>query len=211
TAAARKAGMDIIPKLNFSQSVFHQHNHWMLPPGESWSRHFDDEQYWRRGFELIDELIEVCRPGRYFHVGMDEDHLRSYAQYVEAIRTLRAGLRKRRLRAMMWNDSAIHYAPGLIHRDKALAAEEGVPKDVVQVLWNYHYVPTAAIRRIAKAGFELWGAPGRKDTEQVRGFCRAVRRAGGKGLMMTRWEPCRPSNRRAMIEQIRTFAPIYSQ
>ena len=206
---ARQAGLDVVPKLNFSQSEFHRHNHWMLPPGQRWSRHFDDDVYWRTAFELIDELIAVCRPARYFHVGMDEDHLRSYAQYVDAIKTLRKGLRKRKLRTMMWNDSAIHYGPGFIHRDKALAAERGVPKDVVQVLWNYHYVPASHARRIAAAGFDLWGAPGRDDPEQVRGFCRAVACNGGKGLLMTRWVPCRKANRAAILRQIHDMAPVY--
>ncbi len=125
---AHDVGLDVIPKLNFAQSDFHCHNHWMLPPGQKWSRHFDDQAYWRTAFELIDELIDVCRPARYFHIGMDEDHLRSYAQYVEAIKTLRHGLRQRKLRAMMWNDSAINYGPGFIHRDKALAAEPIGPR-----------------------------------------------------------------------------------
>ena len=206
---ARKAGLDVIPKLNFSQSVFHQHNHWMLAPGQRWSAHFDDDVFFRTAFELIDELIAVCQPKRYVHIGMDEDHLRSYDQYVEAVKRLRNGLRERKLRTMMWNDSAIHYGPGLIHRDKALAAEKVVPKDVVQMLWNYYYVPTQHVRRIARGGFELWGAPGHNDVEQVRGFCRAVSRAGGKGLMMTRWDPCRPGNRAAMLRQIRTLTPVH--
>jgi len=206
---ARKAGLDVVPKLNFSQSVFHQHNHWMLPPGQRWSRHFDDDVYWQTAFEVIDELTAVCRPARYVHVGMDEDHLRSYAQYVAAIKVLRKGLRARKLRTMMWNDSAIHYAPGFIHRDKALAAEAALPRDVVQVLWNYHYVPAAHARRIAAEGFELWGAPGREDPEQARGFCRAVARCGGKGLLMTRWVPCRKANRAAILRQIHDQAPVY--
>jgi hypothetical protein len=208
-AAARKAGLDIVPKLNFSQSEINRHNHWMIPPGEIWWQHFDEETYWRRAFEIIDEAVEVCRPARYVHIGMDEDHNRSYDQYVTAIRTLRIGLRKRGLRTMMWNDSAIAYGPGFIHRDKAIYAEARLPKDVTQVLWNYSYVPTQHIGRIAKEGFELWGAPGWRKPDQAREFVRQVRLAGGKGLLLTRWEPCRPANRKAMIEQIRAMGPIF--
>ena len=208
-AAARKASLDVIPKLNFSQSEINRHNHWMIPPGEIWWQHFDEETYWRRAFEIIDEAVEVCRPERYVHIGMDEDHNRSYDQYAEAIRTLRAGLRRRGLRAMMWNDSAISYGPGFIHRDKAMHAEKAIPPDVAHVLWNYSYVPAEHIRRIAREGFELWGAPGWRKLEQASGFVAEVARAGGKGLLMTRWEPCRPANRLAMIEQIRALAPIF--
>jgi len=208
-AAAHSAGLDIVPKLNFSQSEINRHNHWMIPPGEVWWQHFDEETYWRRAFEIIDEAVEVCRPAKLVHIGMDEDHNRSYAQYAEAIRVLRAGLRKRGLRTMMWNDSAIAYGPGFIHRDKAIYAEREIPKDVVQVLWNYSYVPSEHIRRIAKEGFELWGAPGWRKPEQAAGFVAEVRRSGGKGLLMTRWEPCRPGNRRGMIEQIRRYGPVF--
>jgi hypothetical protein len=45
--------------------------------------------------------------------------------------------------------------------------------------------------------------------EQATGFVREVAKAGGEGLVMTRWEPCRPANRRAMIEQIRALGPVF--
>ena len=92
---ARSLGLEIIPKLNFSRSAINRHNDWMLAPKENWYVHFDDDYYWKTGFEAIDEVIAACRPKRFFHVGMDEDHDRSYTQYVDAILRLRAGLKKR--------------------------------------------------------------------------------------------------------------------
>jgi hypothetical protein len=208
-AAARGKGLEVAPKLNFSRSQFHHHNTWLLAPGEQWHDHFDDEAYWRKAFEVVDELIAVCRPKRFFHVGMDEDHDRSYTQYVEAIKTLHDGLKKRKLRTIIWNDTMIRYASGMIHAEKSLAAEKAAPRDIVEVVWCYDRVPEDAIRRVGKAGFELWGAPGWRQPSTTAAFRSAVARAGGKGLLMTTWMPCRPRNRRVLLESISMMGPIY--
>ena len=75
---ARARGLAIIPKINFSRSEINCHNHWMRAPQEAWHTHFDDAHYWKTAFEVIDELREICQPAQFFHVGMDEDHDRSY-------------------------------------------------------------------------------------------------------------------------------------
>jgi len=207
-AAAHAAGLDVAPKLNFSQSHLHHHNDWMLPPKEAWHHHFDDEAYWKRAFEVIDELIGVCEPKRYFHVGMDEDHDRSYTQYAEAIKTLRAGLRKRKMKTLIWNDTGIEYASGLVHAERSLVAETAIPKDIVQVIWRYDAVPAAAIRRLAREGFEVWGAPGRRP-EMAAEFREAVLKAGGKGLLMTTWGPVQKATRKRLVEGVRAMGPVY--
>jgi hypothetical protein len=208
--AAHRRGLEVVPKLNFSRSSgFHHHNDWMLGPGEVWYDHFDDESYWEKGFELVDELIAVCNPKQFFHVGMDEDHDRSYTQYVKAIKQLHTGLKKRRLSTLVWNDTGIEYASGLIHAEKSLAAEKSIPRDVVQLLWRYDAVPAASIKRIRKLGFELWGAPGARDAAGASAFREAVLRAGGSGLLMTMWIPCRASNRRRLLDSIHLMGPVY--
>jgi hypothetical protein len=208
-AAARGKGLEVAPKLNFSRSSIHHHNDWMLAPDEQWYEHFDDEVWWKKGFELIDELIGVCQPKRFFHVGMDEDHDRSYSQYIETIKGLHAGLKQRKLRALIWNDTGIEYASGMIHAEKSLTAEPALPKDLVQVLWRYDAVPRAGIKRLRKEGFELWGAPGSRSAEGAAAFRDAVLEAGGTGLLMTMWIPCRASNRKRILETIRRMGPVY--
>ncbi len=207
--AAQTKGLEVVPKLNFSRSQFHHHNDWLLAPGENWYDHFDDAVYWKKSFEVIDEVIAACKPKRFFHIGMDEDHDRSYTQYVEAIKTLHEGLKARKLRTIIWNDTHMRYAPGMIHVEKSLAAEKAAPRDVVQVVWCYDRVPEEVLPRVAKAGFELWGAPGWHQPEVTSAFRKAVLKAGGKGLLMTTWRPCRPRNRRALLEGISTMGPIY--
>ena len=210
-ARARTLGLDVIPKLNFAQSRWHRHNDWMLGPEEGWRQHFDDEQYFEKAFDLIDELIEVCEPKRYFHIGMDEDHDRAYSQFVDAIKVMRAGLRKRKLRTIIWNDAGA--GPGwniaVHHREKSLAAEQALPKDVVHVLWQYRSVPTADIERVTGLGFPLWGAPGVRDLTQIAAFRDAVIDAGGRGLLMSTWLRTRPRTRKELLDRIRAVGPVY--
>lgn len=206
---AHSKGMDVIPKLNFSRGEINTHNHWMRAPGEAWYEKFEDKAYWKMAFELIDEVIAACKPEKFFHIGMDEDHDRSYTQYSDAIKTLRKGLKERGLRTVIWNDSAINYASGFIYVEKSMHAENHVPKDVVQVLWNYSRVPAEPAKRIAEKGFELWGSPTAQDVEIAAGFRDAVLDAGGKGLMMTRWIPCIKENRKELLEAIHRMGPVY--
>jgi hypothetical protein len=203
-AQARKHDIEVVPKLNFAQSALHQHNHWFRP----YHRLFDSEEYWLRAFRLVDELIQACEPPRFFHIGMDEDHDRSHAQYAAAICMLRDGLRERGLRAVMWKDQQ-SYAAADVHAEKSRAAEARIPRDVVQVVWHYHTVLTDVVRRLRRKGFDVWGAPGR-DPDQVRGWRDAILRYGGTGLLLTRWVPCRPGNRAELLRQIRTLGPICS-
>ncbi len=208
-SAARRRGLEVVPKLNFSRGEINRHNHWMRAPGEPWYQHFDGPDYWKIAFEVIDELTAACAPVKAFHIGMDEDHDRSYSQYRDAIIALHDGLAKRKVRTLVWNDTGIEYASGLHHAEKSLTAEAGIPKDVVQILWRYSGLPSASITRLRQRGFELWGAPGWRDPAQAMAFRDAVLRSGGTGLLMTTWMPCRPRNRRVLHEAIRKMGPIY--
>lgn len=208
-SAARERGLDVMPKLNFSRSYWHHHNEWMLGPDEAWYEHFDDDVYWQKAFDLINELIAACLPKRLFHVGMDEDHDRSHTQYIAAIRCLHSGLDERGLRTAIWNDTATPWAPACVHYEKSLAAERDTEKDIVQILWDYGAVPTDSIQRIREQGFELWGAPGSGDLDQVREFRDTVLRLGGTGLFMTTWSHCDASSRHRLLHSIRDMGPLY--
>jgi hypothetical protein len=201
-ARARKRGIEVVPKLNFAQSHFHRHNEWFRP--HHWL--FDSEEYWRIAFELIDELIGACAPERFFHIGMDEDHGRSHAQYAQAILTLHEGLAERGLRTVMWKDDQTY--PGAdVHREKSRAAERKIPKDVVQVVWHYKTVLKQTVRRLTRKGFEVWGDPG-AEPEQVAAWRDCILRYGGTGLLLTQWVPCRPGNRRRLLRVVRELGPV---
>lgn len=200
---AESHGIEVAVKLNFSQSAVHQHNHWFRPHNAL----FDSPEYWKLAFEVIDELRAVARPRRFFHIGMDEDHWRSYRQYVAAIHSLHDGLAARDLRTLIWNDSACAWREAEIHKDKSLMAELGAPRDVIHVLWSYWGADAAIFRRIREAGFDLWGAPGGKP-EQVTEMRDALAAAGGTGILLTHWSPCVPGNRDKLLTHIRTLGPL---
>ena len=201
---AQAQGIEVVPKLNFSQSGTHHHNDWFRPYNDL----FDNDEYWRIAFELIDELVQTCHPRRFFHVGMDEDHDRAYSQYIAAILRLHSGLEERGLRTIIWNDSS-HGGPALVHAEKSLAAEKKIPHDVVQVVWDYERVQPDIVRRLVQKGFEVWAAPG-QAAELVSQWRQAILRYGGQGLLMTAWIPCQRSNRARLLRLIRTIGPMYA-
>ena len=203
-ARARRRGLDVVPKLNFAQSARHQHNHWIRPYHDG----FDDEEYWRRAFLLIDELIQACRPRRFFHIGMDEDHDRSTEQFVRAVWRLRDGLRRRDLRAVMWNDTAHRYGRRWVHAEKCLRAEPALPRDVVQAVWDYAQVRPEIVRRLRRRRFTVWAGPGR-TAALIQGWLDALIRHGGSGVIMTTWTACRPANRIRLVEPIDLFGRVY--
>lgn len=206
---AHERGLEVVPKLNFSKSEINCHDWWIREPGEVWHTKFDDEPYWRVGLDCVDEIIRACRPQRFFHIGMDEDHERSYTQYVAAIKTLRAALRQRKLRTICWSDLALTYPTGEIYQEKCRAAEAQTPKDIVRLLWDYSHIPTKIMRKTAALGFEHWAAPGHERLEKTMAFRKALLACGGTGLVMTQWIHCDRANEARMSERIRTFAPAY--
>jgi hypothetical protein len=121
---------------------------------------------------------------------------------------LRYGLKERGLRPIIWNDTARGGSKPW-HARKCLAAEKKIPKDVVQVVWDYQHVRPAVLRRIVDEGFDVWVAPSQKPLQVLR-WKKALLKYGGKGMVMTTWMPCRPRNRTAMVTPIQTVGPIYS-
>ena len=196
-------GIEVSLKLNFSQSALHQHNHWFRPHNAL----FDRPEYWQKAWEVIDELLSVAKPPRFFHIGMDEDHWRSYTQYAQAIDTLHRGLAQRGLRTLIWNDSACAWPEAEIHREKSLYAEERILRDVIQVLWCYWDLDITHLQRLRARGFDVWGAPG-TDPNQVVVMRDALRKYGGSGILLTRWMPCITENRASLLDHIRAVGPL---
>jgi len=211
---AREKQMQVVPELNFSRSEINRHNQWMRKDGQNWHEQFDDDAYFALAFDAIDEVIKACRPENFFHVGMDEDHDRSHRQFAAALLRLRDGLAKRKLRTVSWSDTAIDYASGDHYREKSEAAEvmltsDARQSDMVRILWNYWGIPSQELQRIARQGFELWGAPGGKSSEQITGFRDALLESRGKGLIMTHWIPCIADNRNELLQRINSFGHLY--
>jgi hypothetical protein len=199
---AQKRGIEVVPKLNFAGSGLNQHTHWLRP----YHRPFDGKEFWRRAFLLIDEAIDACKPARYFHIGMDEDHWHSLRQYAETINVLDQGIKARGLHTVMWKDCQ-DYSSAEACKEKSRASESKIAKDVIQVPWGYARVKAEEVRRLRRKGFEVWGAPGR-DPENLRGWRDALLRYGGTGILVTQWIPCRPKNRTRLLAAIRELGPL---
>jgi hypothetical protein len=207
---ARERGLEVGAKLNLSESEINCHSHWMRAPGEAWYDHFDDDYYWRTAFECIDEVIGLCRPERFFHVGMDEDHNRSCRQFVAAVRRLDAGVQERGLTTLTWSDSGIDYASGDVYVEKSERAEADPELDVVRVLWHYRLVPEAAARRIREEGKRLWCAPGWRDLAQAGRFRDLTKELGGEGILMTNWQVANGENEADLLGRIREAGAVFN-
>lgn len=210
-AYAHGHGIDVVPKLNFSKSGRNQHDQWMAPYADqvSWMAGLD--KYWQIADDVIEELVAALDPKAYFHIGMDEDHYRSLTQYVEAIHILRRLVARHKLRTIVWNDSC-HFKKTVIaqvHADKCRAAEKHLPRDIVHVLWHYGQAHPAIVKRLAKQGFAVWGAPG-KGPKEVKHWRKAIIANGGSGLLMTNWIKCCKCNEATLLDMIESLAPLYA-
>lgn len=201
---AAEKGLEFVPKINFSRSHFHTHNEWLRPHTH---QYFDTPEYWKIAFEIINEIIKETKPKRFFHIGMDEDHDRAYSQYVAAVLTLYNELKKNNLRPIIWNDTVL-CGSALIHAEKSLSAEDKIPKDIVQILWDYSDVQPEILARIINKGFETWVAPG-WDAQRVAEWKSNVLRLGGKGMVMATWLPCTKKYKDQQFKTIETLGPIF--
>ena len=198
--ATHARGIDVVPKLNFAKSGRNLHDMWMHPYSDPlrWTCTLDE--YYNVAADTIAELVDVMRPERFFHVGMDEDHHRSHGQYVDAVKTLRRIVKRHGLRTIIWNDSC-HYrkdALAQVHADKCRAAEAHLPKDIVQLVWDYARAHPSIVRRIAEEGFEVWAAPG-GDVRRLKTWLRSPI----SGVLLTAWTKCDRANRKRLLELVR--------
>lgn len=130
-AAARQAGLEVIPKLNFATT----HDAWL----GDYSRCVSTEPYYRVCAELIAEVCALFDQPRFFHLGMDEEGYacQRYYEYV-VIRQLELWwhdleflideVERGRSRAWVWSDDLWHHPEAFLER---------MPKSVVQSNWYY--------------------------------------------------------------------------
>ncbi len=223
---AHERGIDVAPKLNFAKSGRNRHDMWMAPHSDLVAWRSGLEKYWQVAKDLIAELVETCRPGRdvpsghcrpgehpgrYFHVGMDEDHYRSLPQFVQDIVKLRGLVSEHDLTTVIWSDSCYDYVEtgAQVHALKCLAAEPLLPTDLVQVLWDYDHAHPAGVRRRAEGGFTVWAAPGHTP-EKVAEWRKAVVENGGSGLLMTCWIKCCRRNEDKLLGLVRGVGGMYA-
>ena len=209
---AGQLNIDIIPKLNFSKSGRNMHDMWMAPHSElvSWTKSVNSGVYWEIAEDVIRELIALFKPGKYFHIGMDEDHYRSIGQYADTINRLDSLISRHGLGTVVWNDSCYWQADSANkhHEEKCLNAEPNISRNVTHTLWEYETPCLKAVRRLVKRGFDVWAAPG-KTEERVLAWKKVLMEEGGKGIVMTNWIKCSADNRENILSLIDKLGPFY--
>jgi len=207
---ARQKNIDFVPKCNLSKSGRNHHDMWMRPhwDGIHWLKNMDE--YWQVAGDVIDELVSVCKPQKYFHIGMDEDHYRSVSQYVDAIKILHAKVGKHNLKTVMWNDTCYENrnVGAQVYADKCRAAEPLLPKDMVHILWDYDLTHKGIVRRLTDMGFEVWVAPGR-NKNQIAQWKKILLTEGGTGMLMTNWIKCSKKKQPRILTMLNNLAPAY--
>ncbi len=200
---ANSCNIDIVPKLNFAKSDRKRHDLWLEPNASRKNWLEDIEEYFKIADDIISELIQVCKPRQYFHIGMDEDHSRSSEQYADAIIRLRTIVSRHGLRTVIWNDSCENNKNSMaqVHAEKSIAAEKMLPKDIVHVLWQYSRVHPECVKRLTAEGFDVWAAPGH-DKKHIMQWREALLENHGSGILMTNWIKCAAINKNSLIDVI---------
>jgi len=128
----KKAGLEPIPKLNFSTS----HDTWL---GE-YSRMVSTKLYYNVVKELISEVIDIFEAPRFFHIGMDEEAyenhkfndyavVRQHELWWKDLYFYIDEIEKKNVRTWMWGDTIRH-----MNQEEFFLK---MPKTVLQSNWSY--------------------------------------------------------------------------
>ena len=132
-AKCREAGLEVIPKLNFSTS----HDTWL----KEYSRMVSTPEYYQVCRDLIEEVVELFGNPRFFHIGMDEEDAVSQKLYRYVV--IRQG-------TLWWDDFNFYVqcvekcgCAAWCWSDKLWSCgceefELNMPKSVIQSNWDYY-------------------------------------------------------------------------
>jgi hypothetical protein len=151
------------------------------------------------------ELIELCGPGQYFHIGCDEayshgtcdqcrkvDSPKLLANHVNAVA---ADLKSLGRRPIMWGDALLEagaWEKSIIATSRAdqrtHEAIDLLSRDIVIADWQYRTTTkdVASLTYFQEKGFEVLACPWH-DNENVRSFCGAAVKHHALGALATTW------------------------
>ena len=149
--------------------------------------------------KAADELIELCGPGEYFHIGCDEAYdlgtcprcaKRDRAElFTEQVNYLAAELKKRGRRAIIWADMLLpaRFKDAGYTSNYAGDAVDALSRDVVVADWQYHVTkaPFETTKYLAGKGFDVVVCPW-YDPENVAASVATAKECGA-GVMLTTW------------------------
>jgi len=193
-ARLRQAGLEPIPKMNFSAC----HDHWL----GKYSRMVSTDVYYRVVKDLIAEAADLFGGPRLFHLGMDEEqyHDQEHYQYV-VIRQydlwwrdfyfLVDQVERRGARAWIWSDLLWNH-PDVFRKR--------MPKSVLQSNWYYgasfsrKLAPVQGYLNLEELGYDQVPTPGNFVTpvnvERTVRFCaRHIAPERLRGFLLASWRP----------------------
>ncbi|MCK5849882.1 MAG: hypothetical protein KAH23_03125 [Kiritimatiellae bacterium] len=210
-ALARRLGLTVVPKLNFSRSNRFRHSHWIWPE----QRKPDTRETWRQAFSAIDEVIAATK-SEFFHVGMDEDDTRSPDEYMKALLKLSSGLKTRGQRMVMWADCGHNWRES--EQWKVAPAIDALPRNVILMLWSYNHALDKWVQHYKRKGFDVVGASGAlirlnqgSDLSNIKAWDACVRKHKAAGHIMTTWSKCSKVNRKILLGGIRRSGAVMSK
>ena len=206
---AHELGIEFVPKLNFSRSGRNQHDKWLSPHWDQNNFVKVRDDYRQTATDIIDEIVELCQPIHFFHIGMDEDHHRSLSQYVETITFFHDYLEGKGIRTMVWNDTPYENRDVIaqVHADKMRAAEPLLPKDIIHVVWDYDLVHEGLVKRLSDYGFSVLVAPG-GNPGRIKKWKKIMEEEGGDGFLFTNWTKCSDENRQKLLDQVESLKDV---
>ena len=215
---AREYGLEVIPMLNHlghaTQSRSIHGRHTVLDTDLRLSRLFEPDGWpWcvsnpdtlKLLGDMRDELIALCGPGGYFHLGCDEaysfgtcDICRRRAPdelLSEHLNRLTEDLSARGRRPIIWHDQLIRrsdFGPGPIvangETGNTAGALNKLDRRIIIADWQYDYAggfnPTTKV--FMDAGFDTVICPW-DNPENIRSVTANVRDMGAYGVMLTTW------------------------
>ncbi len=213
---AKRFGLEVVPKLNFSKSPRYRHSHWLWkeqsPP--------DSPALWEQAMAAVREVAAAIKP-RFLHVGMDEDDTRSPDEYRQALLFLHKTLKRHKLRMMMWADCGHRWHPE--ERWKVVPAIRKIPRDVILMPWNYQEPMEEWVRAFMRWGFEVMGTskcleepertPGEDDAllKNTAEWLAVLKKCNALGITVTQWVPCQPENASRMLTAVRACKTLLEE
>ncbi len=152
--------------------------------------------------QIREELIELCGPGSYFHLGCDEAY--SYAtcdlcsqkhgpeMLADFLNDISRELKAEGRRAIIWGDALLEssqwQSPSVATGDEIPKALPLLDRDIIIADWQYYTegsdVPTS--KYFLEQGFATVLSPWDK-LENMQGLAEAAKKLGASGVLATVW------------------------
>ena len=208
----RKAGLEPIPKLNFSAA----HDIWL----KDYSRMLSTPEYYRVCEDVIAEVCEIFDKPRFFHLGYDEENWKcqrfcAYAvvrqgdQWWSDFLKISGFAEKRGMRPWIWSDYAWDHEEEFLRR---------MPRSVLQSNWYYgtHFessrnanrvIRCKTFGRLSDAGFDEMPCGSNYESDENFGalvaYCgKTVAPERLKGFLMAPWFVTVPSKEKKLLDAI---------